>query len=58
MRRPDKYARIAALLVVATGSSGVTISCIAKSYELATTCVAFACVGLYLLFGKEPPSPH
>ena len=55
-RKPDFFARAAALIVVTAGSTGVGYSCIARSYELATACAAFACVGLYLLFGKDPPT--
>jgi hypothetical protein len=55
MRQPDLMAKLAAFVVVLSGSAGVGLSCHSRSYELATASASFACVGLYLLFGKVPP---
>jgi len=56
MRKPDLVAKAAAFIVVLSGSTGLGLSCHARSYELATASATFACVGLYLLFGKTPPA--
>jgi hypothetical protein len=56
MKKPDILAKCAAFVVVLSGSTGVGLSCYTHSYELATASASFACVGLYFLFGKMPPS--
>lgn len=56
MRANLRFANWAGLVVVVVGSVGFLISVFRGDYEIATMCVGFTMVGLYLLFGKEPPT--
>lgn len=56
MKKPDIFAKVAALIVVVAGSSGVGIACLSRSFELLTASATFAGAGLYLLFGMIPPA--
>lgn len=56
MKSPNRAASWAGLMVVLAGSGSFLFSAFRGSYEIATASAAFAGVGLYLLFGKNPPS--
>jgi hypothetical protein len=57
MRTENRLAGWAGIVVVVAGSGAFLYSCVgARSYELATASAAFTAAGLYLLFGREPPT--
>lgn len=56
MKSRNNVASWAGLMVVLAGSTSFVFSAYGGSYELATASAGFAGVGLYLLFGKDPPS--
>lgn len=54
--RPGIAAKIAGLIVVTAGSGTFVYAAIHESFEMAAAAAAFTCTGLYLLFGRKPPT--
>ncbi len=58
MKSRNHAASWAGLMVVLAGSGSFLFSSVRGSYEFVTASAAFAGVGLYLLFGKDPPTSN